>query len=538
MINAWNKVRRFVSPNGSNAEYTQSSFQTDKSGFDEFKQRQVRYYLAEKYYMNHEFSNLNRMLSAIKAQHNLYRHIRSPFNPTERLVEGYVSSVYGGAIDYDDLRTGAIPIVTSNNRERNGLIDLFTMSNMNSAKNLYARQAAKFGDSFLKVVDLPDNNTVMLQVLDPRNVESVMLNPLGDITFIRIQYEKVDDKGVKYTYTEEIDETTYRTFKNDELYAFNTFGGQALAEWPNPYGFVPVTHAKFRDNGNKFGLNAFFAQMEKINEVNDIASLLFDNIRNTVQAVYHAQNVAKGSLTSNRDEVTRDMIRIIYTQGAGTLTPLISNLNIEGALGAINSVLKEIERDLPVLSLHQVREMSQISSVAVKAMYSDAIKRVNEAMTNLDTPLIKACAMGLAIAGWRGIIPGFGLDYYRAKEYKFSIAIRDVISDQMSNFEKTQILMGTAPDNPLMPLMLETMGYEASQVQETIARSERARQERIEEELIKQANSSITELTTVGNQLRNSANGQGANGLTPNQDKANSAPQDTQNDLTANEVQS
>lgn len=515
-----NTIRNLFSTNkkitGNTTSYLSSALLLDEPDYDHVDERRSRYYLYERFYANQIFTYLNTLLSPIKARHSLYKHIRSPYNPVERLVEGYVSYIYGGAVDFTHLRTGAIPIQTDNTSEREAISTVLRHSDFDLHKNLYARYAAKLGDTFIKVVDDTSEGVVYLDVINPHYVEDIRLDRNRNITFIRFSYQVTDDNGNTYTYTEEIDEAEFRTYRDDEAYAYTEINGTPMASWPNPYGFVPVTYAKFRDNGNTYGVNAFYAQMYKIFEVNDVSSLLLDNIRNSVQAIYHAKNVAKGSLSSNRDEATRDMIRILYTQGAGELEPLIAQINIEGAMQKINSLLREIELDLPVLSLHKVREMSQISAVAVKAMYTDAISRITEAMTNLDNPLSKAIQMAIAINGYRGYLPGYNLNYYTDRRASFSILPRDVIADKLSASERMQTLLQLNAESPLTPLILEELGLGQDAKELAEQRAQERRQERIEEALLTTRTEAIQSLSTTGANLRLQLN-QGDTGVVPNE---------------------
>lgn len=446
-------------------KYRKEAFILDGWEWDSFDSRFLRYHLYTHYFTNTIYSSNNVLYSLLRAKKNLYKFVRGIYNPVERIVEGYVSFAYAGNVDIDNLSRGAIPLNITDKRLEEGIRDLFVRTNIRALLRLYARQCALYGDAFLKIIDIPDRKTVKIEVVDPRKVVELKKNALQEITYAKIAYNRMElnSKGEEevYLYEEVITPTKITTYKDGESFAYPD-NPEGKASWDIPYGFVPLSHAKFRDVGRMFGYNAFHSQMPKIDEVADNMSLLGDNLRNAVEQIFHAKDIAKGTLDTNSDEVHKDDIRIIYTQG-GDIVPLADTVPFQQANQVIDSNKKDIAQDTPVLALHTLRDMSQISAAAVRASFSDAIARINEFQANLDSALSEAIAMALVIMGQRGYGPSVSLD---PTERGFSIQSREVINDSMSNLEIVTLLTQFNSDNPAWKLTLEQMGFTEDQIDE------------------------------------------------------------------------
>lgn len=486
------------------ATWSDDAFKTDTGRYDRFNERMLRYYLSERYYNNDQYMALNVFHQTLKRRMNLYKHIRGIYNPVERLVEGSVATLYGGRLELDDLSAGAIPIVTENTTEREAITGLFRQSRMKQEKNTYGRNGAKFGDSFWKVVDDESEGVTWLEALDPRKVCYMEKDSRQRITYILIGWiEQRGDDSVVYI-TEEITPDTVRIYEDEARPDYEHFaGGRVADEYPNPYGFVPVTHGLFRYNGNLYGVNAFWAQRGKIDEMNDVASVLHDNMRNALEQIYHAKGVSKGNLQTNRDEPTRDMIRIIYTASNTELVPLLKSIDVSGATTTLDRMADELAADLPVLSLHTLRDMSEISAPAIRAAYSDAVSRIEETQSNLDVAFERAIAMALAIEGFRGRLPGFNLNYYTDNAWEFHIGNREIIHSEMSDFEVVQALATITPDSPTAELALKRMDFSQDEIDKVIADAQSTRQSALRQSVLSAQAGNLTNLQRAGAAIRN-----------------------------------
>lgn len=448
-----------------------------------------RYDLYDHFFYNTVFTELNTALSILKAQYSTYAHIRSPYNPVERAVEGYVSAIYGGRIDLTNIQSGAIPVVSETDSEIEALRFVLRKTGLKTTKNIYARNAARYGDAYLKIVDIPDSRTFRVKSIDPRHITDVRKDHNDDIIYVCIKTSLIDDSGTGYQYKEIITPEYYATYKNDLPFGY---GGRP-AQWDNPYGFVPVVHAKFRDDGAMFGVNAFQAQIPKIIEVNDLASMITDSVRNVITPLVHARGINKGALATNSDEISRDSIRIIYTAaGNGELLPIQMPIDIPGSLATLNRLLDELEDDLPVLALHRIRDMQQVTAPGVTAAFSDVVDRIIEVQSNLDAGVEKILAMAVAIAGMRGYVSGYRLNYYTENRYTFYIDDRPIINDELSKRDKIQALLSLNPELPTAPDILKRLGFTDNEIEALLGRVTEFREDRIEEAVLTNQNTALS----------------------------------------------
>jgi hypothetical protein len=391
-------------------------------GYDDYEVRLPRYAICEALYSNTIYKDLAGLLGTrIKQSNNLYRHIRSVRNPVRRLVDLYPALVYPGGLDTTEPAQGAIPLVSDNDALKAAIAQLWIWSNWGVEKPVYVRTGATFGDVFINVVDDPQSGRVWMEVLEPQKVRHVDWDARRNIDGIVIEYERVDEPDVSqvgigysgfmptraankaYTYTMVISQDWFETYRDGQPAAFVTDAGQPVPRWPNTYGFIPVVHAPHRRLLNRFGLTSFHGTVDKIHELNDLASHAHDQLRNAVDIIWYFAGVNNpgeldfGEQDAQR-ESRRDKIKAVYGPKDSLPHPMIANVAIGEALDAVDRQLEEVVRDMPELSMHQAREqMGDVSGVAIENMYSDANGLISEAQGNYDAALIRAHMMGVTI---------------------------------------------------------------------------------------------------------------------------------------------
>lgn len=444
--------------------------------WDDYNPRQFRYAMYKAYDTNTAYDAVTHFANQLKVSGKLYKHIRGIYNPVSRLRESYVDKLYGGALDFETLEGGAIPLVfvdaSNPDTLRNAIRNLWLWSNMRLNKDLYVRTGVTLGDVAWKVVDDPAKGKVRLEVLHPGKIKDVTLDAVHNVKAITIEYERTDkDTGRNYVFTEMIDGEWFRTFRDGQPYAYTVDGdGQAVAEWRNPYGFVPVVLVQHCNVGMTWGANAFYAQVGKIDELNDAASLLGDSVRKAINPMLRAIGFKAGANiifdTSNRDELP-----VLYGPEGSSIEPLTPQIDIAAAGANIDRLLLELERDLPELALHRLREGGQLTAPGVRAAYADAIGRYKSAMSAYDDGLIRAQKMALSIGGFRGYegFKGITLDSYARGELEHYIRDRAIIEDQMSKQERIAALQGLPAEPAKARLILQEMGYSQQQIDEVVA---------------------------------------------------------------------
>lgn len=442
----------------------QALIPTQQAGWDLWASRLFRYELYGNYYSNNIYSFSDRFSPIHKSAYELYKNIRPIENPVNRLIELYVSKVYGGNINMQTLESGALPFTMDSDLVREAIRQGIKWSNWNTQKSLFVRHGALYGDVGLKVVDDRVDRTVRLEVLDPRKIKHATFNQIGDVDEIHIEYYDVEESDTRtpggnparnmYLYTEIITPDTYSTFKNGVPFAYyEDDSGTKVSEWPNEYGFVPVTMTQHRNIGLSYGMNAFQASLRKIDEINDVVSLLDDAIRKHVNVLWYFAGVAK-SADLDASTTSRDQFPAVYGPKESNPVAMVANLDIAAVTAHINELVLEIERDMPELSLHRLREKGLATAPGVRASYSDAIDRIVEARGNYNAGLIKSLKQLIRIGGYNRY-DGFE-SFSLASEPDFTIADRPVIEDELPKAEKiTALISSKAPNEAVW----QELGY-------------------------------------------------------------------------------
>lgn len=442
-------------------------------GWDTYEARLARYAISEGYYNNITYKQLATYSARLKAEGNLYQHIRAIYNPVYRQVEAYTAKVYGGGLDFEDLTAGAIPIIMADDTLRAAIKQVWIWSNWRSAKSVYVRQGATLGDVALKVVDQPDRGKVRIEVLHASKIKDVEFDSVGNVKRVEIEYARDDDsannlRDRSYVYTEVIDGETFATYRDGEPFAFyNDANGSPIPSWPNPYGFVPLVMVKHKDLGLQFGANAFHSALGKIDELNDAASLLNDQVRKAINVMWYFAGVtAKDDLKSTAGE--RDKLPAIYGPADSQPFPMIANIDISAAGVNVERMLAELERDMPELSMHRLRDGGNLTAPGVRSAYNDAIDRFIEAQGNYDDGLIRAQKMAVSIGGFRGYdgFSAFNLDSYAAGDLEHFIGERAIISDELTKQEKIAALQAAGVP---VQLILRELGYDEEDIEDVLA---------------------------------------------------------------------
>jgi hypothetical protein len=453
---------------------------TEYYSWDVYESRLFRYALSESYYTSTVYKAITPFAQRLKSTNDLYKYIRAIQNPVYRLVEAYVAKVYGGSIDFEDLSTGAIPILMADDTLKEALKQLYLWSNWNIQKGLYVRQGSQLGDVYIKTVDEVDNQRVRMEVLHPGKVKETEIDAVGNIKTAIIEYEREDPLTRKfYNYTETIDQELF-TFARD---------GKEYERFPNLYGFVPLVHVKHKDVGMMSGANAFHAQMSKIDELNDASSILNDQVRKAVNVVWQFFGKKGSEIDLSADQNTqegldgrkhaRDKIPAIYAPKDGQNPfPMVAPIDIAAAGVNIDRLLAEIERDMPELSMHRLRDGGNLTAPGVKSAYSDAIDRFVEAQGNYDDGLVRAQKMAISIGGLRGYegFQAYNLDSYAKGDLDHFIKGRAIVEDELSKEQKIQALQAAGAS---IQLILREMGYDEETIADEVTIKEKAQRDAV-----------------------------------------------------------
>jgi hypothetical protein len=449
---------------------------TDNYDWDDYQSRLFRYALAESYYNSITYRNISTFSTRLKIDNGLYKHVRNVYNPVYRLVEAYTSKVYGGALDFEDLSRGAIPVTMASDELKEAMRQLWLWSNWRLQKSLYVRHGAQLGDVFLKVVDEPEKEKVRLEVLHPGKVKDASFDAVGNVKTIELEYERTDDGKQWYKYGELWKDGSVATTKEGKPYAYPVeMGGTGVSQWDYVVDFVPFTLTKHKDMGQTWGANAFHAQLGKIDELNDSASLVNDQIRKAVNVMWYFAGVQKKTDLSATTE-DKDQLSAIYGPADSQPFPMVSNIDLTSAGVNIERLLAELERDMPELAMHRLRDAGNPTAPGIKAGFNDAIDRFTEAQGVYDDGLIRATKMAVTIGGIRRYegFEAFGMDSYDNGDLEHFIQDRPIVVDELSKLEKiTALNTAQAPKW----LILRELDFDADTIAEVMAEDEKNRRE-------------------------------------------------------------
>lgn len=432
----------------------------DPDEFNEFGARQTRYEIFWSMYENTAYREIHRWAKTYKTKYGLYRYIRNIYNPAYRLGEFWKTHLWGGTLDLET-EEGALPIVTDNDGLRPAIADVWRWSNWYVRKDICTLYGSVFGDVFLRVVDDVEREHVYLDVLHPGTVESVTVDPFGNIKGYAIEEMRKDpmnpEKSVTYREEAERGEgeaVTYRTYLDGKPFAWN----EVAAEWQEPYGFIPLVHVQHNDVGLDWGWSELHPARSKMHELDDVASILSDQIRKTTNVKWMFAGIKKSDTsptpagvsteTSSTPEPGREEEPAFFASDPQARPfPLVAQLDIEGTVNHILEILRDLERDYPELKFDALRASGDVSGKALRVARQPAEAKVLQRRAAYDDSLVRAQQMAVAIGGFRKYegFAGFGLESYAAGDLDHQIGERPVFAvDTMDELEEKKLFWETA----------------------------------------------------------------------------------------------
>ena len=454
--------------------------------------RLARYQMAWGFYQNRVYDNLTTYLAATyPAGSQIYKYTKGLRNPIPAWVDFYVTNVWGGQLDLEagngQEKPSALPIITENDALRPAIAKLWQWSNWNAKRNLATTYSSALGDTFIVVVDSPRAQKAYMQVRRPSEFTAIDWDDFGHVKRCVIEYKANDEQGKVYDFKQIIEHpsvwggkfTRYQTYKDNRPFAFpeNVLDGMATWEWEVPYDFVPVVHVPFKDVGEDWGALGYSATIPKIDAANSLASLLNSQIGKTVNPAYVAFGIQSGNITVGGSDEGQDEIPILYIPkppGDASLQPLITQIDLPGALALLDAQLANIAQDLPELRMSEAMR-SGLSGEALGRAFADVAARIGAVRGNHDSGLVRAHQMAIAIAGASGYDPafrGFDMNSFKSGLLDHGIGDRPILPTSSSEKVDTQgkqwvqVGQAVAAGMPLNTALREIMGWEDDDIAE------------------------------------------------------------------------
>jgi hypothetical protein len=431
--------------------YRQEDFvPTTQFGWETYDARLARYHYNSFYVHNSIYSQVNHYSDWYKHKEGLYKHIRGLRNPISRLVNIEVANIFGGFINFETFKDGAIPIVGANDNLLEGIRTIWQWSNMAALKELYPYEGATKGDSAILIVDDLARQKVYMEVLDPSKVKDIEFDNRGNVKEVLICYTKQDDKGKDYEFSYYIDKEKFATFKNGEPHAYmEDENGNGVPQWPNPYGFVPLEWTQHHNLGMKFGAVSFHNSRAKIDNLNDVVSLVHDNVRKNVLTKYAVKGMSPNNSNGTPQTISlsqdlRDTVPFLSLADTGDIFPIKSELDIAGAMQVVEAMMREIEDDLPQLVMSRIQANAKsMSGIAIENLAAEGVNIIESLQSTYIAGLKSATQMALSIAGFRRYpqFRGINLNSYENGSLDFDIHPRKIFQDKLSTKEALDIAL-------------------------------------------------------------------------------------------------
>lgn len=424
--------------------------------FESLDARRMRYAIYWAMYESNVYRRVHNFSTSMKHTYALGKHIRSLYNPANRIGNFYAAHLWGGPLSATAAMEWAIPIATESEELRASVAHLWKQSNFASLKDVITLRGSIEGDIVARVNDNVKKEVVTLERLDPGTVVALALDSLGNCKGYTIEEARPDpsNKARTVTYTEEVsrdgDYVKYATFLNNKPYAW---AEDQPAEWEVPYGFVPLVHWAHSNVGLDFGWSELHPMRSKVMECDDLATMISDQIRKAVNPLWLMKGMKATTLTTTgaqRDETGgadsrpapgREELKAIWdVPKDADAKAMLANLNLKDALQHLDGLLKELERDYPELQT-DIWATGATSGRALRVARQRVEAKVLQRREGYDAGLVKLQMMAVAIGGYRGYegYSGFDLDSYAKGDLDHTIAPRPVFTpDPMDAVEISQ----------------------------------------------------------------------------------------------------
>ena len=465
--------------------------------WDSQSARLLRYQMGWSFFEGNQYEALQSFSQGMKTQKALYKYVRNIYNPSAQLANFYTKTIWRGGLDIDTAEHGAIPIDfgyegIDEQALAAAIITAWANSNWNVNKNVHVLHGTTMGDTALYIRDDVEKQQSRIETLHPSLIKAAELDNMGYVKSYVIEEQRRDANGNSSQYREtaehgEGETIIFRTYRNGGLYAWEgneDAQGTPRAEWEEPYGFIPLILTQHINVGHDYGMSEAQPFWDKINEINDQASLLNDQVRKAVRP-FKLANFKKAAseigfstptATTTNTMPGREIEDIVYVdKDAATITPIVTPLDIAAVAANIEQMWEKLADDLPEIRKDIWSTDSGASGKSIMAARGIVEGKVEERRTNYDNGIVRALQMCIAIGGWRGYegFDGYDLASYKAGKMDFSVKERPVFpkSEEQEDAEKAAFwaTVGTAIQSSQGMLTFEMIAKDFGWSDEKIA---------------------------------------------------------------------
>lgn len=337
--------------------------------------------------------------SRFKLAHKLYAETRSLFAFLARAVDLDVALVPGVMAPWE-LAEG------TPQAQIDAQVTLYEWSGWDTEGDDWLEDGATLGEAMIKIV--PDGNTVQMQRLKPELALLVKhLDPesqqVVDLALI-VDRNARDAANEKYEYAEAITPWEIRTYRNGEPHGYNGNPDR----YDNPLSFVPVVRTK-----NDTECRPTFAKaMPQIDSVNELASYINDIIGKHAEPQWVVSGAESQELTKG------DNVWFI-PDSAAKISPVLAQLQIDGALAFVREIKVETKGNLPELAFDDLRVAKQIATETLEIQLMELDAKIWKMRRRYDAGLVDAhrmaamAALVYGIGGLETLLAPHSFDYKR-----------------------------------------------------------------------------------------------------------------------------
>lgn len=386
-------------------------------GWNDYPNRVRRYSLNWALYENTVYdSAIHAGAAQYCLEHRLHERIRAIYNPAYRVGEFWAGAIQGGGLDPDagdgEAVQSALPILTDNDAIRLPISTLWADSEWEVEKDLYGRYGAVLGDVGLIVDDCAEEEKVRLRVIHPSTLTWVRRDrPTSPITgYILEEWRpdpdaKVDRLGYavgipgNVMYREEAflenGRVYYRTFREGKAHPWGREDGQS--QWDVDLPFIPLVLVQHRRIGRAWGQNCFHAGLSRFREVDQLASVLGEQIRKALKAPKAISGAEAKQLTVPDDP---DKMPFICLPADAEVQDLMVQLDIAQTCDHIEGIVRDLEKMFPEIADND-SPTGQVSGRASRESRKKSAREVQARRAGYDAGLVKAHKYAIALGGER-----------------------------------------------------------------------------------------------------------------------------------------
>lgn len=267
---------------------------------------------------------------------------------------------------------------------------VFDWSDWRQRGVLYVHYGALFGVVGLRVADLRDRGQVQLSPCSPEQFMLIEAGQYDPAPIMAFWLEQREGEDGPVEYAEVITPEEVRTYWDGE-----PMGIEGRPEvYPNELGFVPFVETRHKETGDPLGECTYQNTIPMIDELNQLASYLGDNVNKNQEPQWAVFGAASTELTKSGDNVW------FFDNPQARVEPIVPKLDIAGVLEFIDRIDQNVKNALPETAYDELKAKTQIATATLEIQLGSLVVKIMRCRPNYDQGLIDALRMaGRAAAG-------------------------------------------------------------------------------------------------------------------------------------------